>query len=307
VFVLSPSYHGATLLALLLNEHRAVVDLGDTNPETGRDIPCRCGRTVGTCDFWSLLSRELDPPLVPGSNRWFPSRPPFTRWTRVNTILSYPLSIVSRVTGRRVHWPLTSGLARYREAHERVVHLATEAMDARVFVDGEKPVEKPLFLSWAGDRQVRLIHLTRDPRGFALSAITRERARSGREPVTDGGEIADADLRRLATSWRRYHQKARLAIRLMGTDTTLTIRYEDLATHTGATMDRVLTFIGVAPLGPETRRDPARPVHAIGNKLLRSFDGSVALDERWRSELTASQATLVLRQSGSFAERQGYR
>jgi len=85
------------------------------------------------------------------------------------------------------------------------------------------------------------------------------------------------------------------------------VRYEDLATQTGPTVARVLGFIGVPPLASGTRRPAEPPVHAIGNKLLGSFDGSIALDERWRRALTERQAELVLRHSGSFAERQGYR
>jgi hypothetical protein len=300
VFVLCPSYHGATLLALLLNEHKDVVDLGDTNPETRRDNPCSCGQTVGTCDFWSILRRELNPPLVAGTDRWFPSRPPFTRSTRANTALSYPFAIANFATRRRIAWPLASGLARYRDATELLVRLATDATGARVCVDGEKSVEKALFLSGVSDRPVRLIHLTRDPRGFALSASTRQPGRAE-------GDAADADWVMLATSWRRYHVKAQLARRLLGPENTLTIRYEDLAAGTTATMDRVFEFIGVPPLGPESRRGSRMSTHAIGNKLLRSFDGSIVLDERWRVELSESQAAVILRRSGQFAGHQGYR
>ena len=72
-------------------------------------------------------------------------------------------------------------------------------------------------------------------------------------------------------------------------------------------MKRVFEFLGLPPLGPETRRGPGPPIHAIGDKLLRSFDGSVALDERWRKELSEAQRSLVLGRSGSFAASQGYR
>jgi hypothetical protein len=60
-------------------------------------------------------------------------------------------------------------------------------------------------------------------------------------------------------------------------------------------------------MGPETRRGPGPPIHAIGNKLLGSLDGSVALDERWRRELSEAQTSLIPDRSGSFAASQGHR
>lgn len=301
VVVLCPSYHGATLLALLLNEHSDVIDLGDFNPEMLHDNPCRCGLTVSGCPFWSAVRRELRPPLIAGGDHWFPKRPPFTRSTRVNTALSYPFYIARVVTGNRGDWPLSRQLTRYRDANELLLRLATQAMGAGVFVDGEKSVEKALFLSSTSDRPVRLIHLTRDPRGFVWSALSRN---PGPSRASSSSSIR---VEELATSWRRYHFKARLARQLLRPRMTLTIRYEDLASDTAATMDRVFRFIGVSPLGPGSRRRPGLPIHAIGNRTLRTFDGSIALDESWRSELSEAEAKAILRKSGAFAAEQGYR
>jgi hypothetical protein len=42
-FVLAPSYHGATLLAKLVNAHPGVTALGDTMPSNRVDHFCGCG------------------------------------------------------------------------------------------------------------------------------------------------------------------------------------------------------------------------------------------------------------------------
>jgi hypothetical protein len=299
VFVLCPSYHGATLLALLLSEHHDIVDLGDTNPEMRRDLPCGCGLTVATCEFWQRLRSELSPPLVTGDRYWFPKTLPFTNHARANVVLGYVCAIGNMATRGRAS-VLSPAVERYRLAQQVMARVATEATGSHVFVDGEKSVEKALFLRSASDRPVRFIHLTRDPRGYALSASTRL---AGTEP----GRPASPDFAGLAAVWRRYHRKARFAGRLAGRSNTLLVRYEDLATETEATMARIFDFIGVPPLGPTALRTRTRPTHAIGNKLLRTYDGSISLDERWRSELTASQAEAILRESGRFAAELGYR
>src|ERR1700675_4464699 len=59
-FVVCPSYQGATLLALLLNNHSQISALGDTIPMRKWDPVCACGRRVSECDFWQTVSNSLD-------------------------------------------------------------------------------------------------------------------------------------------------------------------------------------------------------------------------------------------------------
>jgi hypothetical protein len=40
--------------------------------------------------------------------------------------------------------------------------------------------------------------------------------------------------------------------------------------------------------------------------MLRTFDGRVKLDTRWRSEMSAAQQRTVLDEAGEFAHRMGY-
>src|SRR5680860_1773785 len=54
-FVLSPSYHGATLLAKLINAHPEVTALGDTMPSNRFDQVCGCGTRVSACHFWQAI------------------------------------------------------------------------------------------------------------------------------------------------------------------------------------------------------------------------------------------------------------
>jgi hypothetical protein len=181
-----------------------------------------------------------------------------------------------------------------------MARVATDAMGASVFVDGEKSVEKALFLACASDRPRRLIHLTRDPRGWVVS-------QSEALSLLGQGDANPQDRVRLARSWQRYHMRIRLARRLLGPSNTLTIRYEDLATQTERTMQRVFEFIGVPPLVSDPSRRSRPQTHAIGNVMLKTYDGSIVPDERWRSELSEAEAADILRKSGRFAAQLGYR
>ena len=55
-FVLCPSFHGASLLAILLNNHSKIISLGDTIPtRKTADFSCSCGRLIENCTFWSHI------------------------------------------------------------------------------------------------------------------------------------------------------------------------------------------------------------------------------------------------------------
>src|SRR5918911_1327506 len=54
-FVVCPPFHGATLLALLLNNHSQISALGDMLPLRDRNQLCACGQPSRKCDFWSTV------------------------------------------------------------------------------------------------------------------------------------------------------------------------------------------------------------------------------------------------------------
>lgn len=58
-FVLSPSYHGATLLSKLINAHPELTALGDTFPSNAFDQVCGCGERVSKCPFWQAVKSDV--------------------------------------------------------------------------------------------------------------------------------------------------------------------------------------------------------------------------------------------------------
>ena len=290
-FVLCSSYHGATLLAMLLNAHPDVVHLGDTNPTTRFDQDCSCGRTVGTCPFWVELRAQLSLGDLSTASNWLPKVPPFTTSPRVNAALAKGFTLADRLSGRQLDRRVSQRVAWYRDAYQRLMTFTKDATGARVFVDGEKMVDKAVLLASASPGSTRLIHLTRDPRGYVASHLRRGRG----------------DMLSWARDWRRYHERVRLGRWLLGGQDTLTLRYEDLAEDTQGSMDRVFRYLRVTPLDLEQPLQSPGERHVIGNRMVRTFDGRVRIDERWRDELSEADANAILRESGHFARAMGYR
>ncbi len=74
-FVLSPSYHGATLLSKLINAHPELTALGDTYPSNAFDQVCGCGVRVSVCPFWQAVKAEVGADRYPNTRVVLPQYP----------------------------------------------------------------------------------------------------------------------------------------------------------------------------------------------------------------------------------------
>ena len=84
-FVFCPPYHGATLLACLLNNHTKVSSLGDTLPERGHlDYFCSCGAQIRNCQFWNELGRKTNAERFPREKKLLPLVPRLIRTSDEN-------------------------------------------------------------------------------------------------------------------------------------------------------------------------------------------------------------------------------
>jgi hypothetical protein len=185
--------------------------------------------------------------------------------------------------------------AEFTDAYRVFYDAVRELHGTRHVVDGSKSIGKVLALvglSGPGTR-ARVLHLVRDPRGYAYS-LRRRRAQPS-EPAAAGRE------------WQRMHRAISVVFGRLGRIDSLRIQYEDLCRDTPGTMDRVFEFFGVESIGlTGAIRDP-RKDHIIGNKMLRDFDGRLRLDERWRQELDVEAQARVLRGTRGLAQAWGYR
>jgi len=84
------------------------------------------------------------------------------------------------------------------------------------------------------------------------------------------------------------------------------LRYESLCSDPEAELLRLFDFLQISSERVVTAPKYPEKHHLIGNNMLRSFDGQVKLDTRWRTELTAAEQRTVLDCAGEFARRMGY-
>ena len=84
------------------------------------------------------------------------------------------------------------------------------------------------------------------------------------------------------------------------------LRFEDLVDSPHDTLAEVQGFLGVAErdLLAGFRRPPEK--HAVGNKMMFHFTGTLTRDERWRDELSPEEQAQVLALAHPLAGRFGY-
>lgn len=275
-FVLCPSFHGATLLSLLLDCHSDIVALGDTNPlRSGAD--CSCGLRTTECAFWTELSTEASAGHFPRSAQLLPPVPQLVSHARANRQLNAAFAIGGICLSPRVWRPVAQDVREYVEAWEAFRRFVLHTAGARVFVDGEKNALKAMVAMGLGGRDVNVLHLTRDPRGYVHSYRQRNQMLTPSEGAED---------------WVRSHRRILWVSRFLERGRYLHLRYEDLATAPAEAMSRVQEFLGLE--GDSSRQDIASPQshHLIGNRMLRQFSGTISNDEAWMALPQSEQKSI---------------
>lgn len=290
VFVVCPSYHGATLLSLLLNNHPEILALGDTIPTRKYDQVCACQQAVSACDFWQSAFRAARAERFESEPGFLPAIPRLAASERANAAANLVLALASRLEPLRRRSIRLAPVAAYLDAYEAFRKTTLDLAGARIFVDGQKHWLTPIVCAALTSHEVSVLHLTRDPRGFAYSMVRRDR--------TNGVEAA--------RNWRNSHRLIGLAGLLLGRHRYRRIRYEDLAATPHAVMSEIFAFIGVEDRDVVRTPDDSAKRHTMGNRMLKEFDGRVQLDTRWQETFSAEELDGIERAAAPLMKRFGY-
>jgi hypothetical protein len=181
-------------------------------------------------------------------------------------------------------------VASFVRTYRSFYQLVLDLHGTSTFVDGFKSWRKVALLAreLQPATRVRIIHLVRDPRGFVVS-----RRRHAHE----------RDLRESTWLWADLHHRMEL---LRETAPYRLLKYEDLCARPEIEMRALFRFLDVEPESVVSAPKYPHKHHILGNQMLRTFSGSVALDERWRAELSPAQQRTVLSYAGGIADRLGY-
>jgi hypothetical protein len=135
---------------------------------------------------------------------------------------------------------------------------------------------------------VKVIWLVRDGRGAALSVMRN--ARLG--------------MHQAAYDWRRRNQEAAAIVHRLDRSRWTRVRYEALCAEPDRTLSRLWQFIGLTACAPES--SSTAQYHVLGHRMRLSPITKIALDEKWRTELSAGDLQIFENVAGPFNRELGY-
>ena len=172
-----------------------------------------------------------------------------------------------------------------------VADAMAEVTGASHVIDSSKSAVRLKLLYMQRPGSIRIVHLIRDGRAVAASAIRR----------------LDISAATAARIWKRENQNLAIMLRTIPDHVKLSVRYEHLSENPVKELGRICDFLGLE-YEEQLPTLWERPVHNIpGNPML--FNRSrraIRKDDRWRGELSPADLRTVERAVGRLNRSLGY-
>lgn len=307
LYVASIGRSGTTLLESMLGAHPALATCGELHLwpheiRMGGVRPCGSGQYVQDCPFWTEMRRRVDPLAQPSPQldhfrehhdggrtlrvarlsdvRPGPLSPPVADQVRTYGQNNYAIfsafqQLVEEITGRRPEW----------------------------IVDASKDPYRLLWLLRSGLFNVKVVHMVKDPRGFAYS-VTKDwvdasslRGHASRYYRTARQSLAWVVQNQLLDRIRTHH---------LSPENYQLLRYETLASAPHDSFRAVCEFIGVEYRASAVTDFRSGSQFTIAGNPMRYENRPIQLDEKWKSRLPRSSQLIARTITGLNRHRFGY-
>lgn len=295
VCIVGLGHSGSTLLDMILGSHRDALSLGEImylDTWLLKGGVCTCCRDFSQCEFWVAILQE-NTAARSCKNRALGSLPataiPLWRTGSALEQLRHGLAFrtLDRVPAQAARWlvrcclprvrhPLAATLALYDQVRKRA--------GRRLLVDSSKYARRAKLLYAASPQRTRIVHLTRDGRGWIASQMRRS------------GMTAETAV----AQWLSGMERTKLVLASLPDRDRLHIRYENLCREPERVVKELCAFVGLE-FEPGMLSFRGRPHHNIGGNPMRLESmGEVREDTRWRSWLPADAAHLFEKRCGAL-------
>jgi hypothetical protein len=296
-YIMGVGLSGSTLLTLLLGSHPEVATVGEVyiaprSKTSGLTYVCSCGLPYHECTFWQRVTKEMEkhdcPFDIHESDLSFELFGNGLSFLLLRASLRHPLLEVGRHVGLTLLPRARSELNRLLHRNETFMQVVTGMKGCQTFLDGTKNPQRAVYLQRIRGLQIKVIHLVRDGRAFAWSAMRHW----GVQP-----EAA-------AMYWLQGNSQAERARHYFTDDQWMVVHHEDVCAHPQGTLAQLHAYIGVTP-SPDVGNFRAGQ-HIVGNIMRLSTTLEIRLDERWKTALTVAQTNSIQQILGKMNRSYGY-
>ena len=287
VMIAGSGRSGSTLLSQLLGEIDGWFAAGELkylwDAGFGRNQHCACGTPLRECEFWSEI-------LATATNGDTVSIADYAR-------LRDQAGSRARILRLMYPWLRTenfeSALTAYAARLASFARVVAQVSGASVIVDASKDPAHALVYRHAGNVDLRVVHLVRDPRAVAHSKSRHKR----KTAIKTHEEFMPRDSVTMSSiKWNSINFASWFALRKG--NPYLQIDYDDLASDPAGAIRRVIRFAEEPEPGlsfVDGEQVTLSPSHtALGNPS-RSSGGTMRVrpDDSWKKEMSAVRQALV--------------
>lgn len=300
LYVMGYGRSGSTLLDILLDNAAEVTGVGELAHywrwlEEG--LSCACGASLPNCPLWGGIVRDHLDSLPHDDLR---------RWRDVQVEVEHRRRL-PRLLGGRLPRELVD---RYRQATGTLLDAIVREAGARTLVDssgsGADKAGRPYALDRHTEADVRVIHLVRDGRAVAWSAMKGPGSPEWPRVSLPGPLTA----LRTGAAWSAANLAGEWIARRLGPARVLRVRYEDLATHPAVELRRIGAFAGLdlddLIRDVEAGEDLAVGHPVAGNRMRFRDEIRIRPDFGWREGMPAPLRWLLSAQLWPLLLRYGY-
>lgn len=300
VYILSSGRSGSTLTDLLLGSLPGFWTLGEASmlPYELCDerSPCGCGTPISQCDFWNAVVPRisLDEPRSHsiGYFRESYSRRITLRWREATSILSGSITAGQARSARKYGAANAKYFAVVRD------QASVDGSTVEWLIDASKDPYRLYWLLYSGRFNLRVVHLTKDPRAYVYSMARGHDSYSVRDIIRWAGRWTVDNFIQSALTKLHFEDAS-----------VLHRRYEDIANYPSEMLSDVKNWLGVSgQISHDEKKGVIREYknHAVSGNKMRWEDTKIELDEKWKRNLSEREKTMVWAVSGWLATSYGY-
>ena len=290
---------GSTLLSFLLNSHKQMVSIGESEGVgkrvcADRNFPCSCGVSFLQCPFYLKLERLVNEFGSPFSlMNWTTNYSVVgNRW--LEKLLSRPLGDNSLEYVRDIFvsfWPgyqKKVGLVNNEKIN--IARAVLAISDKQVFVDASKDSANIKFLQKINQLDLYVIHLVRDVRGVVNSVLKKAK---------------EHNVSLAARQWKRTNMNCCRAMENLPPDRFFQLTYDEMCADPKAMINRIADFVGVEQVN--ILENFYEVVHHIqGNYMRLKHVGEINKDDSWKKHLTAHDLGVIAEVAGKANRHFGH-
>jgi hypothetical protein len=290
--MLSNWYSGATLLAILLDQHADIICNGETfpfSPEDKRRYVCSCGEFIDECNFYKYTTQANSE-----DKKWdhknYVILPNFSDIHLINKIILSPKRdsllryvLINYISGIKQKYN------EFLEAQFSFMRNAIKFKNATVYLDGTKSITRAQMFANAHNEEIKVIHLLRDGRGFCNSFVKNNK-------------LSKSDFLMAAKLWNDYISLVEQLEKKYKNLSVLHIKYEEICNDTNTALSKIYDHLCI----DKTNTNQSFEHHVLGNRMRKNFDNRIIEDKSWESEIDEKQIVIITKKMKKYLKKYNY-